>query len=130
MIVYVCCFGGVTSCFFCRNIQKANDEEIYIDHIDNIALDYEDLSQRYKYIIAYGPVAYLCKEDIEDKRLHQFISHIFICPQARYLISSIIGVLQSYQMTISSLDMKLFGCVDLKCLVKTIKQEINNIHKK
>ena len=112
MIVYICCFGGVTSCFFSRNLLKAKHPAIWVGHIDEVCAQYKQLQKQYRYLIAYGPIAYLNKQQIEEMDMQNTIDHIFICPQARYLIDTLKPVLAMFHLSLSPLGMALFGCFD------------------
>ena len=112
MVVYICCFGGVTSCFFCRNLAKVGREDVYINHIDTIGKDYRQLQKQYRYVFAYGPLTYINEVQIKEYAMDRYIEEIIVCPQARYMIPSLQLVANKFQLPISTLAMSLFGCVD------------------
>lgn len=127
MVVYICCFGGVTSCFFSRHLQKAKHPAIWVGHIDEVCMQYKQLQKQYRYIIAYGPIAYLNKQQIEEMDMHNFVDHIFVCPQARYLIRSLQPVLAMFRIPLSTLGMALFGCCDPMRAVQEVLVHLRRI---
>lgn len=121
MLVYICCAGGATSSLFCSKIKKASKENtILVDNIMTIISNFKEYNERYKFILAYGPAEFIKESSIKEYNLNNIIDLILICPQVRYLLSSIKKLISPYNINCDVLDMKTFGTMNGEKALKDI----------
>lgn len=126
MLVYICCGGGATSSMFCVKLAEVMKPRAFVDDLGYILRNYEELSQQYEILLAYGPAAVFNEMSIREQQLAKRLSAIWIAPQARFMEKQLTTLFAPYDIPVSNIDMLTFGRMD----VRKAMQDILDMQKK
>ena len=124
MLVYICCSGGATSSLFCQKISKEVGDKAFLDHIFLVLKDYENLSQKYDMILAYGPAEFLDEKSMNKYNLFDKLSSVWVAPQMRYVKDKIEEVCRPYDIPVEQIDMRTYGTMNGKKALEDILSKL------
>lgn len=114
MILYICCAGGMTSSFFCKNICKEASVSTYMDSISPVLKNLDTIKNKAELIIMYGPATYFNENTMKKYNLKDDLIGIWVAPQVRHLTLSLKELMKDYQIPVETIDMKIYGTMNGK----------------